>query len=291
MGVTMLMSMTAFSRQSHKDQWGMLVWEIKTVNHRYLELSLRLPEMLRQLESQVRDATKQQLARGKIDLSLKFIPGEKLPFDFELNNDLVDKLSRAAESIVEKFPSAKLNLMDVLAWQGVLQNKDMHLDQVADSALTALNGALTDIIAQRQREGEGLQRFIEQNLKQMLDEVAKVEKIIPEQMQQGREKILTRFEKLKLEIDPLRLEQELVLLLQKADVAEELQRLKAHIEEVRRVIKKGGNMGRRLDFLMQELNREANTLASKSSDTTLTRAAVELKVLIEQVREQVQNIE
>ncbi|MCH9770287.1 MAG: YicC family protein [Gammaproteobacteria bacterium] len=287
----MLMSMTAFSRQSHKDQWGMLVWEIKTVNHRYLELSLRLPEMLRQLESQVRDATKQQLARGKIDLSLKFIPGEKLPFDFELNNDLVDKLSRAAESIVEKFPSAKLNLMDVLAWQGVLQNKDMHLDQVADSALTALNGALTDIIAQRQREGEGLQRFIEQNLKQMLDEVAKVEKIIPEQMQQGREKILTRFEKLKLEIDPLRLEQELVLLLQKADVAEELQRLKAHIEEVRRVIKKGGNMGRRLDFLMQELNREANTLASKSSDTTLTRAAVELKVLIEQVREQVQNIE
>lgn len=287
----MVSSMTAFSRQSQEEKWGSILWEIRTVNHRYLEISLRSPDALRDLEMAIRERIQKKLSRGKIEVTLKFFPGEELPFKFEVNKPLLQQLSNAGQQVCEFFPEAKVNIMNVLGWKGVLQKVDMQMDQVGKAALSLLDKTLDDLITVRRREGEGLHKFIASRLKGIQQETEKVQQKIPEVLQAERSRIQERFEKVKLEMDSQRLEQEMVLWAQRADVAEELQRLGAHVEEVGRVLSNGGVIGRRLDFLMQELNREANTLSSKSMDTSVTQSAVEMKVLIEQMREQVQNIE
>lgn len=283
--------MTAYINETQQTEWGTLTWEVKTVNHRYLEINFRVPELFRQLEPSARQCIKQQLQRGKVDVYLKFLPGEKLPFDFTLNQDLLTKLAKINQKINSQFANTHMNIIDLLNWQGVLQTKEVHIDLLEKVSLELLQAGLVKINEQRQREGEGLKKFLQQRLNQISTELLKVKEQLPQALQLMRDKITTRFAELKLEIDQSRIEQEMVWLVQKSDIAEELQRLQAHIKEVERILTVGDACGRRLDFLMQELNREANTLASKSINTTITRAALEMKVCIEQMREQVQNIE
>ena len=287
----MIASMTAFARQSHEANWGALTWEIRTVNHRYLEISLRLPDFLRDLEQSARDTIQKQLHRGKIEAMLRFQPGQDIPFDIMVNQTLTQQLANASKKIIEFFPAAHINTMDVLSWPGVLQTKKKQTKAFAEAVITLLRSTLEDCVITRQREGDGLKQFIEARLAVIQEQANIIKKQMPAVLKMGRKKMLARFEELSLGIDKERLEQEMVWVAQKVDIAEELQRLTAHVIEVKRIIKQGGVVGRRLDFLMQELNREANTLGSKSVDTQITQAAVELKVQIEQIREQVQNIE
>lgn len=287
----MIVSMTGFSRQTHEADWGAVTWEIRSVNHRYLEPTLRLPEPLRDVEKLVRARLQSHLSRGKVDLVLRFQPGKHAPFDIEINEDLVNKLSDAAECIDRSFSGSSINAMDVLNWPGVLRTKDTGMDLVAEAALSLLDHALQDLCAMRAREGAGLQAFLEQRLVLMEQEIEVIQQRMPSVLEAQRERITRRFDELSLALDSERIEQEMTLLIQKSDIAEELQRLIAHMAEVRSVLEKGGVVGRRLDFLMQELNREANTLGSKSIDPKITQSVVELKVQIEQMREQVQNIE
>lgn len=272
----MVHSMTAFARVEQAGTHGTLSWELRSVNHRYLEPHLRLPDAFRDLEGAVREALRQGLSRGKVECTLRFAEetaGKSLQVDQERARQLVAAAEGVAALIRQPAP---LDPLAVLAWPGVL---------VADSAdPQALN-------AGRSREGQELAKLLNDRLDAMLVEVGNLRELVPTMLANQRQKILDRFAELKAELDPQRLEQELVLLAQKSDVAEELDRLATHVGEVRRVLKAGGAAGRRLDFLMQELNREANTLGSKAFDPRSTQAAVNLKVLIEQMREQVQNIE
>lgn len=287
----MVHSMTAFARVEQAGTHGTLIWELRSVNHRYLEPHLRLPESFRDLEGAVREALRQGISRGKVECTLRFAE-ENASQSLQVDRERAAQLVEAAEAVAAlvKQP-APLNPLEILAWPGVL---------VADSAdPQALNAAALDVFAKaleelrngRAREGAELARLLNERLDGILEEVEALRKLVPQMLANQRQKILDRFGEMKAELDPQRLEQELVLLAQKSDVAEELDRLSTHVGEVRRVIKAGGAAGRRLDFLMQELNREANTLGSKAFDPRSTQAAVNLKVLIEQMREQVQNIE
>lgn len=287
----MISSMTAFSRQADEAKWGSVVWEIRSVNHRYLDINLRCPDTFRDLEISIREIIQKKLSRGKVDATLKFSPGTDLPYEFEVNKPLLQQLSKIGQQVREFFPDIKVNLADLLGWRGVLQTIDTQMDRVSKMALKLLDKALDDFIAVRRREGNGLRQFIELRLKDIQQQTENVRQKLPTVLKAERSRILERFKEVEIEHDTRRLEQEMVLWAQKADVAEELQRLDAHVEEVERVLHKGGVVGRRLDFLMQELNREANTLSSKSMDTGVTQSAVEMKVAIEQMREQVQNIE
>ncbi|WP_267256288.1 YicC/YloC family endoribonuclease [Coxiella endosymbiont of Ornithodoros maritimus] len=289
----MIASMTSFSRQSHEARWGLLTWEIRTVNHRYLEITLRLPDFLREFEQASREAIQKVLSRGKVEAALRFQPGWDVPFEMNVNQVLTEGLAKASETVISYFPSATINAIDVLSWPGILQTKETQVDAdtIGKAVFTLLNSALTDCMDIRRREGEALKLFIEERLNNLKGKIAIIKKRLPALHQAGREKMIACFEKLSLALNKERLEQEMLWLAQKSDVAEELQRLEAHLLEVKRVLVEGGTVGRRLDFLMQELNREANTLGNKSLDANVSRVVVDLKVQIEQMREQVQNIE
>ncbi len=287
----MIASMTAFARKTVTESWGSLTFEVRAVNHRFLELSVRLPEAFRHLEKAIRDQVQRVIFRGKVEVNLKFQPGSDVPFDFVVNESLLQKLASAAEIVNGKFPNVTVSMTDLLTWQGVLDTQQKNVEKVNEAALALLQTTLQDMVSMRQREGNGLQEFILQRLLEVEAQANIIEQRLPLVQQQATDKILARFEDLSLEVEPARLEQEMLWLVQKSDVAEELQRLRAHVQEVQRVLSNGKVMGRRLDFLMQELNREANTLGSKSMDASVTQAVVELKVQIEQMREQVQNIE
>lgn len=287
----MVHSMTAFARIERAGTNGTLSWELRSVNHRYLEPNLRLPESFRDLEGAVREALRQGLSRGKVECTLRYIEdtaGKPLQVDRERAAQLVAAAEGVAALIRQPAP---IDPLAVLAWPGVLVGDAADPQALNADALAAFDQALAELKAGRAREGAELARIIDERLGGMQEEVAKLRELVPQMLGLQRQKILDRFAELKLEADPQRLEQEMVLLAQKSDVAEELDRLSTHIAEVRRVLKAGGAAGRRLDFLMQELNREANTLGSKAFDPRSTQAAVNLKVLIEQMREQVQNIE
>ncbi|WP_374439452.1 YicC/YloC family endoribonuclease [Pseudomonas panipatensis] len=287
----MVHSMTAFARIERVGTNGTLSWELRSVNHRYLEPNLRLPETFRDLEGAVREGLRQGLSRGKVECTLRFIEdtaGKPLQVDRERAAQLVAAAEGVAALIKQPAP---LDPLAVLAWPGVLVGDAADPQALNADAMAAFGQALEELKAGRAREGAELARIINERLDAMQDEVTQLRELVPQMLGNQRQKILDRFAELKLEADPQRLEQELVLLAQKSDVAEELDRLSTHIAEVRRVLKAGGAAGRRLDFLMQELNREANTLGSKAFDPRSTQAAVNLKVLIEQMREQVQNIE
>jgi len=287
----MVHSMTAFARVERAGTNGTLSWELRSVNHRYLEPNLRLPESFRDLEGAVREALRQGLSRGKVECTLRYVEdtaGKPLQVDLERAAQLVTAAEGVAALIRQPAP---IDPLAVLAWPGVLVGDAADPRALNADALAAFGQALAELKAGRAREGAELARIIDERLGSMQEEVANLRELVPQMLGLQRQKILDRFAELKLEADPQRLEQEMVLLAQKSDVAEELDRLSTHIAEVRRVLKAGGAAGRRLDFLMQELNREANTLGSKAFDPRSTQAAVNLKVLIEQMREQVQNIE
>ncbi|WP_295470477.1 YicC/YloC family endoribonuclease [uncultured Pseudomonas sp.] len=287
----MVHSMTAFARTERADAQGTLSWELRSVNHRYLEPHLRLPEAFRDLEGAVREALRQGLSRGKVECTLRFIEenaGKPLQVDRERAAQLVAAAEQVAALIQQPAP---LNPLEVLAWPGVLVADAADPQALNSAALALFNQALGELKKGRAREGAGLVALLEERLESITQEVNTLRALVPQMLATQRQKILDRFADMKAELDPQRLEQEMVLLAQKSDVAEELDRLTTHVTEVRRVLKAGGQAGRRLDFLMQELNREANTLGSKAFDPRSTQAAVNLKVLIEQMREQVQNIE
>ena len=284
-------SMTAFARVEQASAQGTLSWEIRSVNHRYLEPHLRLPEAFRDLEGSVREALRNGLSRGKVECTLRLAEdntGKALQIDRERAAQLV----AAAESIAGLISQpAPLNPLEVLAWPGVLVADAADPQAQNAAALSLFKQALEELRSGRAREGAELARLLNERLEQMLEEIATLRELVPQMLASQRQKVLDRCQDMQVELDPQRLEQEMVLLAQKSDVAEELDRLATHVSEVKRVLKSNGAAGRRLDFLMQELNREANTLGSKAFDPRSTQAAVTLKVLIEQMREQVQNIE
>lgn len=287
----MIHSMTAFARRESQGDWGAFTIELRSVNHRYLELGLRLSEEVRVLEPRIRERLNQSLGRGKVDCAIRYqAPAEYATL--EINRELVTQLahvSREIDGIL--YNAAPVNSFDVLRWPGVLQLPTPDPERLHTEAMTLLDAAVADLIATRAREGDKLKELILQRCTAMTDIIGQVNARRPEVLARARERLDTKLAELKGELDPTRLEQELVLLAQRLDVEEELDRLDAHLEEVRRVLEQKGPVGRRLDFLMQELNREANTLSAKSQDVDTTRYAVDLKVLIEQMREQVQNIE
>ncbi|MEZ7831234.1 MAG: YicC/YloC family endoribonuclease [Gammaproteobacteria bacterium] len=288
----MTASMTAFSRQQKEQEWGSLTWEIRSVNHRYLETSVRLPESLRALENGVREAVRKRLTRGKVECALRFQSEAKISSDLHLNTTLIKQLVQANVEIEQiTGTSSNLSNMEVLRWPGVIEEQDFDKTSIEKQALSLFGAALDDLVATRQREGAELQGFIKKRIDSVREIVVNVRSKMPEILTKQKQNILDRLAELQAELEPTRLEQEVSLLAQKADVEEELDRLDSHLNEVERVLSANGQKGRRLDFLMQELNREANTLSSKSIVVETTLSAVELKVLIEQMREQIQNVE
>lgn len=287
----MVHSMTAFARSELAGPHGTLSWEIRSVNHRYLEPHLRLPETFRDLEGAVREALRKGLSRGKVECTLRFAEDASRG-ELQLDRERASQLIAAAESVAALIRQpAPIDPLQVLGWPGVLVGDALDPQALNQSALQLFHDALAQLREGRQREGEELARLLDERLDGILVEVATLREQVPQMLAAQRQKVLDRCAEMQVELDPQRLEQEMVLLAQKSDVAEELDRLATHVGEVRRVLKAGGAAGRRLDFLMQELNREANTLGSKAFDPRSTQAAVNLKVLIEQMREQVQNIE
>ncbi len=288
----MLKSMTAFARVEHEVSGGSLTWEIRTVNHRYLEPNLKLPEHLREAEPQLRNLMRKYLSRGKLDGMLKWQPAFTQTQNLQLNDKVLQALSSAQSALSKHFATlAPIDPLALLQWPGVIDSQTQDHQVMVKGAVDAFEACLKILQENRLREGSQLAPLFDTRLTEISEIVSRVRAALPEILRKQREQIQKRFQEASIDINNERLEQEMVLLAQKTDVAEELDRLDAHVVEVRNVLKKKEPVGRRLDFLMQELNREANTLSSKSIVTDTTKAAVDLKVLIEQMREQVQNIE
>lgn len=287
----MIHSMTAFARTEAHHAGTTLVWEIRSVNQRYLDLHPRLPEALKSIENDVRELCRQQLNRGKVELTLRLHQPQQEQH-MAVNQPLLEQLNQALAVLQNQVQNpAPINLTELLQYPGLLEQEEADYSQLTAPALTALKQALQELRQARAREGEALAGFIQQRLTAMDEQLAIVQQAFPQILAAQQQRLRDRIAEVVENVDQDRLEQELVTLANRMDVAEEIDRLKAHQQEAQRILNEGGAVGRRLDFLMQEFNREANTLASKSIDTRTTNAAVELKVLIEQMREQVQNIE
>ena len=289
----MIYSMTAFASKTLKTKYGQLTWQLKSVNHRFLDISVKLPYALRDAEFDFRNIIKKALSRGKVDAHFSFEPEQELAKKLSLNAPYVKQLLDMHGELLTLTQAAdKLNAQQLLRFPGVLNEEEgIDTDTLKADCQKLLKDTLKDFIKARATEGAELENCIKTRLTGIETQTKIVQKIFPTLTTNYRDKLIARFKEINIEHDPLRLEQELVHLAQKIDIAEELDRLSAHIKEIRNVLKKSEPIGRRLDFLMQELNREGNTLSSKSISTEVTQAAVEIKVLIEQMREQVQNIE
>ena len=291
----MVRSMTAFARQDSNTEAGALSWEVRSVNHRFLEPHLRLPDDMRSLEPAVREALGGRLSRGKIDLSLR-LGGRGGEADqggeLRVNKALLEQLLKVADQVASRIgePAAP-HLFDLMSWPGVLEEAPKDMDALSTAALELLDETLSALVDAREREGERLKALLLERCDKLRERVAEVRERMPEVLSAIRTRISERLAEVRDQLDETRLEQEMTLIVQRLDVDEEMDRLESHITEVRDSLDSDEPIGRRLDFLMQELNREANTLSSKSSDAAVTRAAVDMKVLIEQMREQVQNIE
>ena len=285
-------SMTAFSRTSGQTLWGEITCELRSVNHRYLEINPRLPDEVRSLEPQIRDNIAQHIKRGRVDCNIRLQQLELGAEDVKVNKDLIAKVVAVADQIrVQNNDLQPLRVADVLRWPGVVLAPQLDEDQIGTVTMGCLQDAIHQLVDIRKREGGRLLSALLSKLEGAREIVDDLKTSVPDFQQQFRQRVEKRLEDAQLELDPTRLEQELVIYIQKSDVSEEIDRLEAHLEELSNVFQQDQPIGRRLDFLMQELNREANTLGSKSIDTRLTQASVELKVLIEQMREQVQNLE
>lgn len=288
----MIRSMTAYARKDVRGDWGVLTWEVRSVNHRYLEPIFRLPDTFRDVEPALRDVMRKYLQRGKLECQLKFQPVAQAATGFQVNTALAAELNQAVHQINRLLDNpAHISAFEFLNWPGVLVSDEEDMEPVKKEIVKLYEQTLQELRATRLREGERILPMLTERLSQIEKIVGQVRDKLPQILERQNEALRSRFEELQLEVEATRLEQELVLLAQKADVAEELDRLQAHVTEVGEVLQKKESVGRRLDFLMQELNREANTLSSKSLVTETTQYAVELKVLIEQMREQVQNVE
>ncbi|MDO6426105.1 YicC/YloC family endoribonuclease [Thalassotalea sp. 1_MG-2023] len=287
----MIHSMTAFSRVEVKKPWGNAIWEIRSVNQRFLENYFRLPEQFRSIEPVLRERFRKALARGKVECNLRFNPNPSAKGKLSLNQELAVQLLEHAGWINEQTLNSQVNPVEIMRWPGVMETEEAELDIIQTDILKGFDQALKDFIAARASEGENMKQLIEQRLDGITAEAEKVKAFMPEVIQWQRNRIIDKFTEAKIELESTRVEQELVLLAQKMDVDEEIDRLYSHVKETKNILKKGGAQGRRLDFMMQEFNREANTLGSKSINADITNSAVELKVLIEQMREQIQNIE
>ncbi|MEZ7860535.1 MAG: hypothetical protein ACI9BG_000032 [Parasphingorhabdus sp.] len=284
-------SMTAFARNTVDFSWGSITCELRSVNHRFLEAGFRMPETLRQVEMSLREIARKKLTRGKVDVSLQV----------EFNNDdvsvhidmaLASRTIEIAQSLAsELLNPAPISPLDIMRWPGVLTEQSVETENLHGAAIQTYTEAVDQLLEGRQREGDKLAEMIEERLCGIETQVAIVRENLPSILDHQRVRLNEKLENLRAQVDGDRLEQEMVIIANRADVDEELDRLAAHISEIRRVLKSEESIGRRLDFLMQELNREANTLGSKSIAGVTTQASVELKVLIEQMREQIQNLE
>ncbi len=288
----MIGSMTAFAREQYTGGEGELVWELRSVNHRFLEVFVRLPENLRGLEPAVRERVGKRLQRGKLDCTLRFQAANHQAAQLKVNRPLVERLCAAADEIAvlvggTTAPSAA----DLLRWPGVLEDQGVELGPVQQRAMDLLNAALTSLESTRHREGEQLVQTLLLRVQALREQVRRVQTRMPQVLVEVRTRLTTRLREVMEQMDPNRLEQEMLLMAQRLDVDEEMDRLTLHLDEVERVLAQGGAAGRRLDFLMQELIRETNTTGSKTNDVEITRCAVDMKVLIEQMREQIQNLE
>lgn len=290
----MIKSMTAFARIERKHDFGTLTWELRSVNHRYLDIGLRLPEDLRGIDQVVREKISVRCKRGKVDCGLRYKPeatvkSEKIQVDLDAASSVIEAC-RQIEALIMG-GGQTLRAIDILHWPGVVKETEKDYTPLEAVALEQLDQALDELLATREREGERTAAQLLERCNAISALVAEVRIRRPDVLDYIRNKVETKLAEMQVNVDRERLEQELVIVAQRMDVAEELDRLDTHIAEMRNVLKSDEPVGRRLDFLMQELNREANTLGSKSADAQTTKAAVDLKVLIEQIREQVQNIE
>ena len=286
----MLNSMTGFARQVAESSFGTLTCEIRAVNHRYLDVQFRLPDELRANELEFKKLVGKTIRRGKVECSVHFrraVEGQG-----QLNKALVAELRSRVEQLNKLLPETRpIDPMDVLRWPGIVEQPEVEARPIIEAATTLLSDTLVALAEMRASEGERIDQMLGSRCDDVLQIAAGVRKRMPEVLLAVRKKQQERINKLDVVADPARLETELALIAQKLDVDEELDRLQSHVTEIRKILKEQEPVGRRLDFLMQELNREANTLGSKSADAETTSAAVDLKVLIEQMREQIQNIE
>lgn len=288
----MLHSMTGFARESVEAALGTLTWEIRAVNHRYLDVQFKLPEDLRPKEQAFRQQASAVLGRGKVECGLFFRRATDQKTEMQIDTDLVALISARISEVSAKLPAtAAVNPVEILRWPGVMQQPEIDAGPLFDAATTLLKTALQAIDSMRLSEGQRIAEMLESRCAEIAAIASSVRARMPEVLAASRRKQKARIEKLDVEADPARLEVELALIAQKIDVDEELDRLESHLVEIRDALSDKKPVGRRLDFLMQELNREANTLGSKSADTETTKAAVDLKVLIEQMREQIQNVQ
>jgi len=288
----MLRSMTGFARAERAATAGLLAWEIRSVNHRYLEVSLRVPDELRASEADFRRAIGAVARRGKVDASFYVRPAATASRELALDEVLLDRLIENATAVQRRLGAAgRIDAVDLLRWPGVVRESERDTTSLAAAAMDLLGEALAAFTTSRAGEGERIAQMLSSRAAQLQGIADEVAARLPEVQSRIRAKLQERLATLGAEGNPERLEQEIALLVQKMDVAEELDRLRSHVEELKTTLVSGEAVGRKLDFLMQEFNREANTLSSKSQDVETTRKAVELKVLIEQMREQIQNVE
>jgi len=287
----MTSSMTAFARKQADFPWGTLVWEIRSVNHRYLEPAFRLPEQFRSVETALRDVLRSSLSRGKIEAQLKFLPDLSEAGKIQVNEALLEQLTHTIQKVVNASSASMPSSLDILKWPGIIQEQEQESKVIEEASLSLFRNTVQLLKEHRDREGAELEKTIEGRLAAITNIVNDIREALPDILERQKQRLQEQVAELTSEVDPERLEQELVLIMQKADIFEEIDRLDAHVKEIRHVLSRNEPIGRRLDFLMQELNREANTICSKSVVTETTLNAVELKVLIEQMREQIQNIE
>ena len=288
----MLKSMTAFARVDENHPIGNFVWEIRSINHRYLEVGFRLPEELRASEFDLRKQVQNLLSRGKVDCTFRIKTTAASEVNLSINEKLLDKLLEQTQILRSKAPDiAEPSPIDLLNWPGVTEQVQIDQAQLTKTAKQLFDQAINALIENRKLEGDRMRELIAQRGSQLKQLVGTVRERRPDVLSAIRTKLMTRIEDMNVDMDSNRFEQELVMIAQKLDVDEELDRLDSHLTELNDVLANDKPVGRRLDFLMQELNREANTLSSKSADIVTTQAAVDMKVNIEQMREQVQNIE
>lgn len=288
----MINSMTGFARSETQTAAGLLVWELRTVNHRYLEAGFRLPEPLRGAEGDFRKQAEARLGRGKLEATLRLERDEGAVEGLQLDTAVADDLTGVLSELARRLPEARPpSLGELMQWPGLVRRPTPDVADLTRSAAEGLEAALNELVAYRSREGARIGEMLEARCRTIEDLVVRVRERVPQVLEGLREKYRTRLAELDIQADEQRLEQELAIIAQKMDVAEELDRLDSHVAEMRNALERDEPVGRRMDFLMQEFNREANTLGSKSQDSETTAAAVELKVAIEQMREQIQNVE
>ncbi len=288
----MISSMTGYAQELNQGSFGELVWELRSINHRYLELHFKLPEEVRDLEYSLRELVRQKFGRGKIECLLKLNSTHNDKIDFKLNLPLIQTIITHANQIAAQINnSAPISPLELMRWPGVVQANNAPQIELIEAIKQAFIQGMQKLAQSRQVEGAQLATLIHNKLDAMVQQIHIVQQQLPDILAQQKTRLIDKINELSLSLDANRLEQEFVYLLHKADVVEEMERLLIHIAECKRVVNTENTVGRKLDFLLQEMNREANTLASKSVTTIMSTVAVELKVIIEQIREQVQNIE